>query len=56
MAQVQTYEIRRFLEEFEDDQLQLTLELEAYERERVHGQIRRGETTVVDMMPQSNIG
>ena len=35
MAQVQTAKTRKVLEEFEDDQLQLTLELEAYEQERV---------------------
>ena len=34
MAQVQIYGIRKLLEEFEDDQLQVTLELEAYEQER----------------------
>ena len=32
---MQTNEVQKLLEEFEDDQLQLTLELEAYERERV---------------------
>ena len=35
MAQLQTKEIRTLLEEFEDYQLQLSLELEAYKRERV---------------------
>ena len=35
IAQVQTKEIRTLLEEFEDYQLQLSLELEAYKRERV---------------------
>ena len=34
MAQMQTDEVWKLLE-FEDDQLQLTLELEAYEQERV---------------------
>ena len=34
MAQVQTAKTRKVLEEFEDDQLQLSLELEFYERER----------------------
>ena len=35
IAQVQTDEIQKLLEGFEDDRLQLTLELEAYERVRV---------------------
>ena len=35
MAKVQTDEIRKILEECEDDQLQLILDLETYERERV---------------------
>ena len=34
MAQEQITGIRRLLEEFEDDQLDMTLQLEAYERER----------------------
>ena len=34
MAQEQTAGNRRELEEFEDDQLDMTLQLEAYERER----------------------
>ena len=34
-AQAQNDEVQKLLEEFKDDQLQLTLELEAYERERV---------------------
>ena len=34
MTQVQIDGVQRLLEEFEDDQQQVTLELEAYERER----------------------
>mgnify|MGYP000704014282 CR=1 FL=1 len=34
LAQVQIDVVRKLLEEFEDDQLQATLELDAYERER----------------------
>mgnify|MGYP006889220177 CR=1 FL=1 len=34
MAQEQTQWIHRLLAEFEDDQLEMTLQLEAYERER----------------------
>ena len=34
MGQEQTTGIRRLLEEFDDDQLDMTLQLEAYERER----------------------
>ena len=40
MAQVQTDGIRRILEEFENNKLQLTLELEAYERERRRREIQ----------------
>ena len=35
MAQEQITGIRRLLEEFEDDQLDMTLQLEAYEKERM---------------------
>ena len=34
MAQEQTEGIRQLLTKFEDDQLEMTLQLEAYERER----------------------
>ena len=58
MVQEQTEEINRLLAEFEDDQLDMTLQLEAYEQEciRLASQPVSKQVNLCDDEQQTNMG
>ena len=55
LAQIHYTEIKKLLEEFEDDQMQFTIELETYEKERTQAEDEHLEGSDKDQINLSDV-